>query len=140
MRRRKGKTSQMLIKIDLEKAYDRLTWNCIRDTLEKTGLPHSWIWNSMHCIETVEMKITWNGKTLEGFKPSRGIRQGDPISLFLIVLCMERLGHVINKVVEEGKWKPIKLNRYCPPLTHLFFADDLLLFGEASENQMEIIL
>ena len=90
----------MLIKIDLETAYDRITWSCIKDTLNKAGFPQVWTRNIMQCIETVEMMRVWNGKTFLGFKPSRGIRQGDPISPYLFILCMERLRHIINKVVE----------------------------------------
>ena len=68
----------MTIKIDLKKAYDHLSWAFIGDTLDLLGLPPSWV---------------RNGKKLKSFKPSRGIRQGDVISLYIFVLCMERLGH-----------------------------------------------
>ena len=50
----------------------------------------------MSCVETVKLSLHWNGKKLEWFHPSRGTRQGDPISPYLFVLCMERLGHIIN--------------------------------------------
>ena len=53
---------------------------------------------------------------------------------------MERLGHVINQVVTEGLWKPIKLAHHGPPLSHLFFADDLLLFAKASKEQIKVIM
>ena len=64
----------MLIKLDLEKAYDQLSWNFFHDTMVKVGLPPSWQRNIMHCIETVKLSIIWNGKNLEWFKPTRGIR------------------------------------------------------------------
>ena len=92
----------MLIKVDLEKAYDGLSWDFIEDTLERVGLPDSWIRNIMLCIRTVRMTICWNQKTLDLFKPTRGIRQGDLVSPFIFVLCMERLGHAINEVVQQG--------------------------------------
>ena len=54
---------------------------------------------------------------------------------------MERLGHIINKVVSGGEWKPIKLSRLGPPLSHLFFAYvDLILFTEASVEQLKVVL
>ena len=99
-----------------------------------------WIKNIMHYVETVRMSVVWNNKPLKWFKLSRGIRQGDPISPYLFVLYMERLGHIISQAVEKGKWKPITLSRHVPPISHLFFADDLLLFAEASESQMETIM
>ena len=110
----------MLIKLNLEKAYDRLSWNFIHDTVEKVGLSPSWQWNIMHCIETVKLSVIWSGKNLEWFKPTRGIRQGDPISPYLFVLCMKRLGHVINQVVLKGRWKPIRLSRNGPPYLTYF--------------------
>ena len=61
----------MLIKVDLEKAYDRLSWDYIRDTLEKVGLPTYWVRNIMKCEETSSMTIAWNGKNLASFKPFR---------------------------------------------------------------------
>ena len=129
-----------MIRIDLEKAYDRLSWSFIRDTLESIGLSSSWTRNIMKCVESSRMSITWNGDKLEWFRPASGIRQGDSISPYLFVLCMERLGHVINQAVSEGKWKPIKLSRRGPPLSHLFCADDLILFVEASESQIVAVM
>ena len=62
-RQKKGR-GIMVIKVDLEKAYDHLSWKFIRGTLEQVDLPASWIRNIMHCIETVRMSIIWNGMKL----------------------------------------------------------------------------
>ena len=86
------------------------------------------------------MSILWNGECLDWINPTRGIRQGDPVSFYIFVLCMERLGHIINKVASGGEWKPIKLSRLGPPLSHLFFADDLILFTKASVEQLKVVL
>ena len=90
--RTKGKGNGfMLIKVDLEKAYDRISSKFIKETLEKSELPYLWIKNIMYCVETIRMSVVWNGKPLKWFRPFRGIRQGDPISPYLFVLCMEQL-------------------------------------------------
>uniref|UniRef100_A0A151UFK2 Ribonuclease H protein At1g65750 family n=1 Tax=Cajanus cajan TaxID=3821 RepID=A0A151UFK2_CAJCA len=73
------------------------------------------------------------------FSPSHGIRQGDPISPYLFVLCMERLFQLITSTVESQQWRPIKLSRDGPLLSHLAFADDLILFAEATSDQVEVI-
>nr|KYP50870.1 Putative ribonuclease H protein At1g65750 family [Cajanus cajan] len=85
------------------------------------------------------MQVLWNGEALETFKPSRGIHQGDPLSPYIFVLCLERLFHLIEIAVTHELWKPIKLSKKGPPLSYLAFADDLILFSEASLEQAEII-
>lgn len=77
-------------------------------------------------------RVCVNGELSSTFKASRGIRQGDPLSPYLFVLCMEKLSHLIHAAVGAGKWKPVKASGYGPPISHLFFADDLILFSKAS--------
>lgn len=90
----------------------------------------------MGCVETARLTPLWKGKQLDWVKPNRGIRQGNAISPYLFVLRMEKLGHIIHEEVKAGRWKGIKTSRYGPNLTHLFFDDDLVLFSEASQEQM----
>ena len=139
MRKKTGKKGFMAIKVDLEKAYDRLNWDFIHNTLQETGLPNDMIQIIMKCITSVTMKVLWNGEVSDEFVPSRGIRQGDPLSPYIFVLCVERLSHGINNAVTVGDWLPIRMARRGTPLTHLFFADDLLLIVEANINQAEAI-
>nr|KYP35641.1 hypothetical protein KK1_043317 [Cajanus cajan] len=77
---------------------------------------------------------------LEEFKHERGIRQGDPISPYLFVLFIERLFRLIQVAVKTKLWKPIQIARQAPKLSHLAFADDLLLFAQASEEQADVII
>ena len=93
----------------------------------------------MECITTARMHILWEGEIIEEFTLSRGIRQGDHFSPYIFVLCIERLSHAINLAVRNGSWCPIRLSRNCIPLTHFFFADDLLLLAVASCNQAHVI-
>nr|KYP49443.1 Retrovirus-related Pol polyprotein LINE-1 [Cajanus cajan] len=139
MKNRSRKKGWMAIKIDLEKAYDRLKWKFIKDTLEDIGLPQQFVEMVWACISTPSMSMLWNGEKLEDFTPSKGIRQGDPLSPYLFVLCMERVFHLIEIAVIHKLWKPIKLSKGGPPLSCLAFADDLILFSEASMDQVEII-
>ena len=100
MAKMKGKKMFMSIKIDLEKAYDRLKWNFIEHCLEDCKFPPKLIQVIHHCISSPSYKIMWNGEKTDSFTPSRGIRQGDPLSPYLFVICMDRLSHIIVDHVE----------------------------------------
>ena len=88
MRRKSGSKGWMAIKIDLEKAYDRLKWTFIRDTLSKVKLPSNLVEVIMSCITSSSLSIFWNGEPTDYFKPSRGIRQGDLLSPYLFVILL----------------------------------------------------
>ena len=85
----------MIIKIDLEKAHDRLSWQFIHESLEEMDFLANWTHNIMQCVETPSKSILWNGgRQLNRFNLTRGIRQGD-VSPYLFVLCMEALSQII---------------------------------------------
>lgn len=129
----------MAIQIDLEMAYDRIRWGFIKDTLHDIRCPHNFINLVWWCISSSRMHLLWNGDALEEFKPQRGIHQGFPLSPYLFVLCFERLFHFIHIATDQKFWKPIKISKRGPRLSHLAFADDLVLFVEASLDQIETI-
>ena len=139
MRKKKGRRGWMLLKLDLEKAYDRIRWDFLEDTLYAAKLPGIWIQWIMQCVTNPGMSLLWNGERTEAFTPQRGLRQGDPLSPYLFVLCMERLCHQIDLSVAKKEWKPISLSRGGPALSHVCFADDLILFAEASISQIRVI-
>ncbi|KAH9783694.1 reverse transcriptase domain-containing protein [Citrus sinensis] len=139
MRKKTGSTGFMAIKVDLEKAYNRLSWEFISDTLREARIPSDLIQVIMACITSVTMRVLWNGEATDEFSPSQGIRQGCPLSPYLFVLCIERLSHGIHNAISAGKWRPIGLSRHGTRLSHLFFADDLLLLAEATVEQARVI-
>lgn len=94
----------------------------------------------LNCVSQSSFQVMFNGGNTESFRPTRGIRQGDHLSPYLFVLCIERLAHHLQREIDNGHWKPIFLSKNPPPITHLFFANDLLLFGEAFVPQMNIMM
>lgn len=132
---RKGRRI-MAIKLDLTKAYDSLEWSFIRDTLVSFNFPTGMINLIMSCVTSPRISVLWNGEITSEFSPTRGIRQGDPLSSYLFVLCLDRLSVMIEKAVLEGSWKPLKLSKTIS-VSHAFYADDVFLFGNATSANIE---
>ncbi|GLT45320.1 hypothetical protein SLA2020_191580 [Shorea laevis] len=132
--KKKGKDGDMIVKLDLEKAYDRLEWSFIREALMFFKFPDNFISLILSCISSSSISILVNGERTDSFLPSRGIRQGDPISPYLFILCMEYLSVKISTDMAAGRWKGSKAGKRGPTLSHLFFADDLIFVGKASQS------
>ena len=103
--KKKGKVGFMVIKVDLAKAYDRLEWSFIRNILITFRILDVMIKLIMSCISSTTTSILFNGDggKLNSFK-TRGIRQGDPLSPYLFLLCMEYLGFLINESCRKKEW------------------------------------
>ena len=123
-----GKHGFIAIKLDMSKAYDRVEWVYLERLLEKMGFCARWVALMMRCVKTVSYSIMVNGEPIRMIHPKRGIRQGDPLSLFLFLLCMEGLHALIKHSARNGDIKGFSLCKRGLKLTHLFFADDSLLF------------
>ncbi|CAL5382784.1 unnamed protein product [Camellia sinensis] len=141
VRKLKGKAGYMIFKIDLEKAYDNISWEFLEQTLFEFNFDCKFIEMVMNCVTNLSTAILWNGEPLEEFKPSKGLRQGDPLSPYLFVLCMERLSNMINHRVEAKDWRGLPLSKKGPNISHFFFfADDLMFFAKADVVNCQTIL
>ncbi|KAA3459207.1 reverse transcriptase [Gossypium australe] len=125
MRCKRNGKNWMAIKLDLEKAYGRVSWDFISASLEAVGVPEFLRKAIMSAISSSSMQILWNDVPTHKFKPARGIRQGCPLLRYMFVLCMDWLGHLIRADIDIGRWKLIQLSISGPAISHLFFADDL---------------
>lgn len=101
-RKSDGKKGFFAWKNDLSKAYDRLSWDFIESVLVETQLPNDLVKLIMHCITSTSFQISFNGELTNSFKAQRGIRQGDPLSPYIFVLCMEKLSHLIHSALCES--------------------------------------
>ncbi|KAL8133670.1 hypothetical protein AgCh_008927 [Apium graveolens] len=126
-----GKTGWMALKLDMSKAYDRVEWDFLKAMLEKLGFDRKLIDLFMECVTSVKYKITHSGIEFGAIVPSRGIRQGDPLSSYLFLVCMEGLTALIRDNERRGCLTGIKVARRAPMLSHLFFADDSFIFCKA---------
>ncbi|KAB2621987.1 hypothetical protein D8674_024169 [Pyrus ussuriensis x Pyrus communis] len=122
---------EMGIKLDMQKAYDRVEWDFLDAVMERMGFSSSWRSLINGCISSVKFAVLLNGQAGESFAPSRGLRQGDPLSPYLFILVGEVLSKLIQGAVDQGRLEGVKIGGSGPVISHLFFADDTLLFLRA---------
>ena len=137
---RTGKTGYMAVKLDMSKAYDRVEWVYLDNVMRKMGFREKWIGLIMVCIKMVTYSILVNGEPQGLIQPTKGIRQGDPLSPFLFLLCTEGLHELIQQSARMGELKGLSISRNGPQLTHLLFADDSLLFCRATIEECRKIM
>lgn len=136
----KCKDGGMILQIDFKKAYDKVNQKFIEQTLIDFNFPNSWAKLIMFCVTLSPLVLKVNGQIIEFFKPGRVLRQGDPLSPYIFMLCMERLSNMINVKVLNGDWKGLKASQSGPIVSHLFFADDILLFSKANVEKCKIVM
>lgn len=129
----------MILKIDLEKAFDRIDWSFIRQALHLFNFPPNLTKLIMSYISSSSISVLINGSKINVFTHFREIRKEDPHSPYLFILCMELLSRRIDYEVNTLTWNPIAINRKFPKITHLFFADDLTLFAQANQKNCDTI-
>ncbi|KAL6548792.1 hypothetical protein OROGR_008558 [Orobanche gracilis] len=99
---RRHMSTRCMIKLDLQKAYDLLHWGFIENILRCFGFPHQFVCWLMIGLTTVSYQVCPNGQLLDAFPGKKGLRQGDPISPYLFVLCMEYLSRFFKTLIGPG--------------------------------------
>lgn len=126
-------------KIDIQKAYDSVEWSFLRSCLGHFGFHHRMISWIMNCISSPSFTISINGEHKGFFQGLRGIRQGDPMSPYLFTLVMEVFTLIMKRQIDNDDdfqyhWKCNDLQ-----LTHLCFADDLLVFCHGDRKSALVV-
>ncbi|WOG84202.1 hypothetical protein DCAR_0103384 [Daucus carota subsp. sativus] len=132
----KGKGRGMVLKLDFEKAFDTVKWEFLFEVLAKMNFDQKWIGWIKGLLETARVSILVNGSPTKEFVPSRGLRQGDPLSPLLFNLVGEVLSSMLHKTSQKGIFKGFSLGKAMQPITHLQFADDTIVFVD---NTLESI-
>ena len=126
-----GATGFMALKLDMSKAYNRVEWVFFENVMRKMGFSEKWIGLIMVCTNEEPKGL---------IHPTRGLRQGDPPSPFLFLLYTEGLHGLINKATSNDDIHGFSLCKRGPKLTHLFFANDSLLFCRANSEECSKVL
>ncbi|CAM8980230.1 unnamed protein product [Rhodiola kirilowii] len=136
---RNGNKSYGSLKLDMSKAYDRVEWRYLKMVMLQFGFEERWVNMIMNYVSSVRYAICINGEITTFFDPERGLRQGDPLSPYLFILCSEWLSHSLSKLQVQRSIEGIKVSRAAPLVTHLMFADDCLLAFKVADNTGDVL-
>ena len=134
-----GMVEHMALKLDMSKVYDRLELIFLQRIMEKKGFHPTWVGWIMECIRSVSYSILVNGEPKGHIVLKRGIRHGGPLSPYLFLLCSEGLNGLIEQGVVGSEIEGVTLCRNGPKISHLFFADDSLVFCRAQVEDVKKI-
>ncbi|MFS7909622.1 putative RNA-directed DNA polymerase [Helianthus anomalus] len=132
--------SLFLFKIDFEKAYDNVHWEFLIGVMRQMGFPDRWCNWIYGVLSSASSSVLVNGSPTIEFECTKGIRQGDPLSPFLFILVMEALSGLFRKASDIGVFKGIQLPNGGPILTHLLYADDVMVMGEWEDTNFKSVM
>jgi hypothetical protein len=130
--KRTGKEGYCAVKLDMHKAYDRVEWVFLERMLSRLGFHADFIDLLMACVSSVKYKVRYNDQDTDVFIPTRGLRQGDPLSPYLFLICAEGLSSALAQKEEVLGIEGVRVCRNAPSVSHLLFADDSLILMKAN--------
>lgn len=135
-----GNDGFMALKLDMSKAYDRIEWEFLRAILLKMGFSRWWVHLVLQTVTKVKYSIIHGEHEMGPIIPMRGIRQGDPLSPYLFIICAEGLSSLI-RIFEQKQWiHGIKICRRAPSISHMLFADDSYCYCKADNTEATKVL
>lgn len=120
-----------MLKVDIKKAFDTVSWDFVMKLLEAQDFPPNFRCWIKECISSPRFSVAINGELAGFFPGKKGLRQGDPLSPYLFLFVMEALSSLLVKAADSGRIRP---HPKCsnPKVTHMLFADGLLIFSNGS--------
>lgn len=126
----------IITKLDFAKAYDSVNWGFLFHVLNCLGFSKKWISWMSSILSSSRISVLVNGSPSKEFSPHRGIRQGDPLALYLFLLISEVLHVLLDTALEKKVFEGATFKDGRRAITHLQYADDTILFLKANMNSI----
>ena len=136
----KKKRGFLGMKLDFNKAYDRMEWSFLEVVLIAFGFSGKTIRLIMQCVSTVQFTLLLNGGICSNFCPFRGLRQGDPLSPYLFILGSKVFMRLINREIQQGSLMGVKIGNTAPPISKLCYVDDIILICRARADEVRSLM
>lgn len=137
---RNNRGGNVVLKLDMAKTYDRVSWPFLLQVLRRFGFGEVWIDMIWRLILNVWFSVIVNGASQGFFKSSCGLRQRDPISLVLFVISAEVLSRLLNTLSSYRGLTPFRVPLGCLPVTHLAYADDIIIFSSGLPRSVRLAM
>lgn len=136
---KKSKQKGLILKLDFEKTYDSVNWEFLLAMMQNFGFGEKWVGWIKECISTPRISVLVNGSPTAEFSPQKGLRQGDPLSHFLFNIVAEGLNILLERAKRKGLIKGALVGHQGLKISHLQFANDTIIFCEATWDEIIII-
>ncbi|XP_060210732.1 uncharacterized protein LOC132637695 [Lycium barbarum] len=138
--RLRGKLANVVLKLDMAKSYDRVSWMFLIRVLRKMGFAEAFIDTVWRLIANNWYSIFLNGQAFGFLHSIKGVKQGEPLSPALFILSAEVLSRALNSLFENNDFRSYGMPKWSANLNHLAYADDAIIFAYADSKSLELII
>ncbi|KAJ3696581.1 hypothetical protein LUZ61_000286 [Rhynchospora tenuis] len=128
-----------MLKADVNKAFDKIDWDFLHRAMQHLNVPPKITTIMFHSYRKAKVTININGKGDGFIKPTQGLRQGCPMSPYAFIIAMEIMSRIFNLAKNEGILKGVKVAHTSPTITHAIYADDLVIMGDTSSEEVDFM-
>ncbi|KAG0454519.1 hypothetical protein HPP92_023811 [Vanilla planifolia] len=134
---KRRKFSNVILKLDFKAAFDKLGWSFLLAALRARGFSEKFCDLVLNVLDATWLSVLINGFPKGFFKPSRGVRQGDPLSPALFIIALDALSRCLTAAVASRSIQAYVTPKLSRPITHLAFADDVIIFTTANRASLK---
>ena len=127
----------MAVKLDISKTYDQVEWPFLKGIMHKLGFDRRWVQLAMETVTMASYSVFVNREPKGFISQSRGIRQGDPLSHYLFLICAKVLLVLLCKEAENRELNGVLTSQHGVCISYFLFADDSLLFCKATVEECQ---